>query len=255
MKITEILQESISDDDFTLPSTYTYHDLTKLPSDVYEKQWDEIIIEDNHALTSLEGANQFKCRNFKIYNCKNLKSLKGMPTTISVMFACNFCPKITSLEYSPQHVFEFSCDMTGISTLEGSPENVHIFSCGGIAWDEEFDKTFTNLTLKSLKGSPKETKSFYCECAPHVDLKNIWTHVLNSKVMYMGGTLNKKSPLLGFLRIKNLTEVNLTEHVSTQLVIKAVDILNKYLPLKSMSDIMKCKQELIKAGFKSNATF
>ena len=256
MKITEVLNEGNNDipSTFTLPLSYSYRDLTKLPSDVYKKQWNLIIIDGNESLTSLKGAEQIKCKSFKINDCAKLETLKGIPSKIPTMFVCNVCPKIKSLKYCPQHVDIFNCDMTGISTLEGSPEKVKTYSCGGILWDE-VGYTQTNTVLKTLKGCPKETDSFYCECAPHVDLKNIWTHIHYSEEMHMSNTLNRNSPLLGFLRIKGLTQVNVSQTETDSHVFGVLSILNKYLPLRSMSDIMKCKQELVKAGFKSNAKF
>ena len=83
---------------------------------------------------------------------------------------------------------------------------------------------------------------------------NIWKHVESAAQLIIVSNVNIHTSVLGILRIKELrTFMRLSISQPDQK--RIYDIIAKYIPLKSMSDIMRCKQELTDAGFKEAAQF
>ena len=96
---------------------------------------------------------------------------------------------------------------------------------------------FSKLT--SLESIPK-----YCQGvlnlweAHNISFANVHNHILEADKIYVAGT--KPSPILGFLKIKNLKTVSASSDSSEDFE-RAIDILNEFLPNGS---ILACANKL-----------
>ena len=192
---------------------------------------------------------------FGVQYCKNLKSLKGVPTEVGGIFTCSGCIKLTSLEGAPTSVGGyFSCSTNAnLISLEGAPTSVGgYFSCSSC------------INLKSLKGAPQEVGGdFICSgCTKLTSLEGAPTKVgeaLNCHICLnltslkglpaqIDGKLILTScpKILNILVIFNTKGITEIEHNNKQLV----NILNKYLPTR---DMLNCQDELIEAGLEKYA--
>ena len=169
-------------------------------------------------------------------NCVSLETLEGCPSTIENISI--YGTKIKNLVGLPKRCISlslFGCE--NFRRFDGGPEYVENLHC-------------EHLIISSLDNCPKQIDNQFSDQHNHLVLRNVWTHIHECGEYYHTGDLDPDSGLLGLLRIKKLIEV-IFEDQDEQLE----TIINKYLPLKTMSDIIRCKHELIEAGFKSNARF
>ena len=114
--------------------------------------------------------------------------------------------------------------------------------------------------LKTVDGNPitfiaLSSRCSVQHCTQLTNLSNCYKTFIDLHVLELIATYNIKKSILGTLRIKGLHIINSKENSQNSDLEKAIDIINTYLPVKTMSDIIKCKQELINAGLKSYATF
>ena len=113
---------------------------------------------------------------------------------------------------------------------------------------------FTGLGFKELTNMHVNLKGTFsiADVPNYKSAHNIWTHVQSVSQLIFSRKVHIETHLLGILRIKNLEKFILISDSNTN---KIYQIIAKYIPLKSMSDIMRCKQELTNAGFKEAAQF
>ena len=168
-------------------------------------------------------------------NCvRSLVSLEGCPPRVDKLW-CNHT-SINSLEGGPKEAYTiWCCSNKHLASLEGCPEEVHKLWCDDTA-------------ITSLKGCSKKMNILEIGKNPQLILRNVWKNLHYCKIYYQDGTIHPDSGVLGLLRVNGLHAINCDNNTP-------LSIVKKYVPLRSMSDIMKCKQELIEAGFKSNARF
>ena len=102
----------------------------------------------------------FSCRGLK-----NLRSLKGCPTTLNGSFDCSYCDSITSLEGVPVMKGNWlTCEhCKSLVSLKGAEDSVvHWFDCSGC------------YALESLEHSPKAATVYKCgSCRSLKTLKGI----------------------------------------------------------------------------------
>ena len=215
-------------------------------------------------LTSLEGAPNKINGHFNCRNNENLTSLKGCPQEGVEGFYCNDC-NLTSLENAPNKIDgQFSC--TGnknLISLEGAPKKINgSFNCSN------------NKKLTSLKGCTQEgVESFYCHFCNLTSLigvpkkinGNFWgignpiktIKGIHQIFEYINGELavpdSVESNILGVLKIKNLKKFYFSNDISSYVKSDISEIVNKYLPNPSPSDIIDCQNELIDAGYEEYA--
>ena len=146
--------------------------------------------------------------------------------------------ELVSLKGCPAKINILNCHKTGIKNLEGCPAQVMIFDCN----------QSTILTLD--KGYMNVAEAIYCDDNPQLILDRIWENLEFCKDYQQYGVINEQSAVLGLLRVNGLRRIWCANNDNSPL-----EIVKKYVPLRTMSDIIRCKQELIKAGFKSNARF
>ena len=189
---------------------------------------------------------------------KSLVSLEGLPPNVKVNnLLCNYT-SITSLKGCPKELGMLWCDGTSITSLKGCPKKLDALWCDGTlitslkGCPKELDKLWCDNTLiTSLKDGPERVGNISCSYNSHLIMKNVWEDLHYCEEYVQFGMINSKSGLLGLLRVKGLKKIGGDDSNSKS----PLEIVAKYIPLKSMSDIMRCKQELINVGFKSNAKF
>ena len=172
-----------------------------------------------------DKSNEFEnSENKQSYNCCTvLKTLKYAPKKIGGIFDCSYNKNLTSLEGCPQEgVTNFLCQKCNLTSLNGAPKKIGgDFSCHG------------NLKITSLAG-------------------------IHKIIEEIGGCLNVpdcvESNILGVLKIRNLQRFNFliaSGYERRKMLIS--NIINKYLPNPSPSDIIDCQNELIDAGYEEYA--
>ena len=164
---------------------------------------------------------------------------------------------LVSLEGCPDEVDELLCAETSIPSFKGGPKkavkivcynNASLISLEGCP--EEVDELWCSKSLiTSLNGVPKRiTKVLTIGYNSQLILTNVWEDLHYCDTYAHVGTIHSDSGLLGLLRVNGLKKIGCDNK-------SPLSIVAKYVPLRSMSDIVRCKQELIEAGFRSNAKF
>ena len=206
-----------------------------------DEDWNGDFNCDDLNLTSLEGAPNKINGYFSCANNKNLTSLIGCPQEGVESFYCYSC-NISSLEGTPNKINgTFNCVKNPIKSLIGCPqEGVTNFYC-------------RTCNLTSLEGVPKKiVGTFQCFDNPIKSLKGI--HKIIEEI---DGTFiipdSVESNILGVLKIKNLGKIIFKSPSNEDTKKEISDIINKYLPNPSPSDIIDCQNELIDAGFEEYA--
>ena len=183
-------------------------------------------------ISKLRGVK--KVKTLDASNVKSLVSLEGCPEEVAVLRCSGTI--ILSLKGGPKKATFIDCDYNKhLITLEGCPDELDQLWCA-------------ETSITSLKDGPKEVNLLVVDRNPQLILRNVWEHLHYCKTYYQDGTIHTDSGVLGLLRVKGLKSI-LCDDTSP------LSIVSKYIPIRSMSDIVKCKQELIEAGFKSNAKF
>ena len=165
--------------------------------------------------------------------CRSLQNLYGCPEKVHTLIINH--SGLKNLKGSLNSVDKlFLTGNYDLVSLEGCPQNVYAFSCYG------------STSLKSLSHCPKYIEQkFVTSFCSNLVLHRVWEDIHSCPEYVHFGAIHPKSGLLGLLRIKNLKVVNGTSAI--------INIINKYLPIRSMSDVMKCKQELTANGYDHNA--
>ena len=192
-----------------------------------------------HEIVDLTEEHVVQARGHEIQhlicsNCNNLVSLKGCPNqlkTLSLSFTgletFEFCPSNVNI------IFVYKCPR--LQTLKGIPQQLITLSLWG-------------TPIKSLDDISISIKNdFVISKCPNLTFRQIWKNIRESKRCGLRLKINQKIHLLGFLRIAALQSMQGDD--------ERIDIINKYLPVMTMSSILQCKQELIEAGFVTNAKF
>ena len=184
------------------------------------------------SITTLKGGPK-KANKINCSDNKHLISLEGCPEKLDALWCEN--TSITSLKGGPKKATKIDCDNNKhLISLEGCPEELDILWC-------------VKTRITSLRGGPKKIIRLVLDDNPQLILHNVWEDLHYCNRYDQEGIIHKDSGLLGLLRIQKLKEIQSTH--------TALNIVSKYVPLRTMSDIIRCKQELIDAGFKSNAIF
>ena len=211
-------------------------------------------VSDYQNLTSLEGCPEeidtIVCSYTKI------QSLKGCSPRVKNVW-CQRNEHLVSLEGCPRVVEMLSCSNTKITSLEGGPDQATSIWC------------FNTPLLKTLKGCPQSTvDNLDCMnsglttleyCSPEINhlivnhnsnliLRRVWEHLKRCTFYDQMGVIHPKSGVLGLLRVQDLEYVFGDED-------GPLTIINKYLPLQTMSNVIRCKLELTNAGFSTNAVW
>ena len=165
---------------------------------------------------------------------KSLVSLEGCPRNVDILWCLG--TSIKDLNGGPRKACVIDCgNNEKFNSLEGCPEEVQELRC---------NKT----SICTLKGGPKKVHELILDGNPQLVLTKVWVDIHYCESYEQYGKINKDSGLLGLLRVNRLNRI-LCESNSP------LSIVKKYIPLITMSSIMKCRQELIDAGFRSNAKF
>ena len=191
---------------------------------------------------------------------EGIKTLKEVPELQGIKYVktldASKVKSLVSLEGCPEEVYNLWCDETTITSLKGGPKkatfidcehNKHLISLEGCP--EELNQLRCgSVGITSLKGGPKRVNELNVHYNSQLILRNMWEHLHYCKIYRQYGTIHPDSGLLGLLRVKGLKKIISDDD-------SPLSIVKKYVPLKSMSDIIRCKQELIEAGFQSNTKF
>ena len=219
MNINELINEN--------DSSTSIQNVFRVPKDIRSLtkidiplKFTELHIRNNDLIVNLKGCPS-QIKNVVITHCSNLHSLIGLPRKMIDIGLLNI----------------------PLKNLRGSPEEVDKMTCGTVI--------SANKYLKSLDGAPKIIHNkFIVGNAPNLEYHHVWETIHACSMFKQTGTMRPEVGVLGILRIRNIKSCGNTEQTCEQL-----RIVNNYLPIRSMSDIIRCKQELIDAGFKSNAVF
>lgn len=107
----------------------------------FPKEVEDLSIECNENLESLEGCPKVVGRNFYCGGNHKLSSLKGCPERIEGSFTTISC-NLSNLKGGPKEVIGFyNCSYSFLDSLEGAPKECRSFDCN-------------NNNLKSLKYCP-----------------------------------------------------------------------------------------------------
>jgi hypothetical protein len=145
---------------------------------------------------------------------------------------------LTSLKYAPKEVKSaFSCSHNKLTSLEFGPDKVgYHFYCG------------YNPKLTSLEFCPKEIGgSFNSTACKLTSLKDIHKHLHKMKGNFNVEDNPIKSHVLGVLLIEGCKALIIDNQ-------EVENIISKYLPNKEgRKGLMKCKAELVDAGYEDYA--
>ena len=178
--------------------------------------------------------NVSSLRKLNIEYVESLESLEGCPEEIEEITVVK--TSIRNLIGGPKVVKYASFEKNELLTsLKGCPEKAEIIGC-------------TSCSIQNLKGVTATLEAITLSNNPTLILHNAWKDLQSCESYMQRRDIHPESGLLGLLRVKNLNSIYCDEN-------SPLSIVAKYVPLRTMSDIMKCKQELINAGFKSNAKF
>ena len=217
---------------------------------------------NNSSLTSLNGCPQKGVFNFYSENC-GLDTLEGAPHIIKGIFNCSGNKNLTSFKgISQDGITSIMCVNSGLTSLEGlsnikSPfklniiGNTNLTSLEGLANSNVSILYCQECSLTSLEGAPNILKRLECDDNPIVSLKGI--HKIIEEINGIGLFPDSiESNILGLLKIKNLKKIQF----ANKGILKKdeiSEIINKYLPNPSPSQIIDCQNELIDAGFEEYA--
>jgi hypothetical protein len=186
----------------------------------------------HNALRTLEGAPQKVGGNF-MCGKNELMTLKGAPDTVGGSFWCerNLLP---TLEGGPRKVGGvYNCMHNELTSLLGCAETINGSLLAG-----------SNKNLRSLKGGPRFVKyTVYLQRTALTSLENVHLHLPEVGLSFYIKEVPLQSHVLGLLKIKGLTHVDLDDA-------KLQAILNKYLP---EGDFLACALELAEAGYEEYA--
>ena len=212
------------------------------------------------SLTDIEGLQETKPQSLILTNLP-IKNFKGTPKSTKIVHAHN-CRKLKSCEGLSPNVHKLTIGLhTPITNLKGLTNNdeyEELIINNGIfeRWTGHTIKKAEFIEINSAKLEslnycvPDVTSLMLYDCV-HINLSNCWKpfkRVYELSFHFTSDNLNP-TPVLGLMRIPQL---KLFSPAPGDPVLK---IISKYIPLKSMSNIMHCKQELINAGFKDYAAF
>ena len=119
---------------------------------------------------------------FKIKDCKNLKTLRGFPKKAKYLKIVSR-HKLKKFDYTPEFVDTLLLwDCRGLTTLEGCPEKLSHFSCQGCSGIKSLNGVPKKLdgyficnactSLTTLEGAPIECRDFDCSyCTNLISLK------------------------------------------------------------------------------------
>jgi hypothetical protein len=154
-------------------------------------------------------------------------------------FSCFGCSSLTSLEGAPSSVENnvFLRGSTSLRALSGGPSSVSVdFSCSGCTM------------LTSLQGAPLTIGgNFMCfRCVSLTSLQGIGKdYCLSVKGFYIDGCKNLTSHFLGLMLVKKLDVLSFDVNKDLE------GIINRHL--EGNKDLLDCKEELIRAGYKEYA--
>lgn len=84
-----------------------------------------IYIYNCQELKTLKGAPKEVTRNFYCVNCNGLTNLIGAPEKVGKVFSCSSCDNLESLLGGPKEVYNFICDeCPSLTSLEGIKDSV-----------------------------------------------------------------------------------------------------------------------------------
>ena len=180
--------------------------------------------------------NVITISRLEVRHCIFLTDFAGCPDLIDTLYGYDNS-SITTLEGMGSHVSTILLDThPALITLQGCPRKVDALTC-------------THSSLQSLQNGPQIVDTtLNVSFNPHLIIKDVWTHVNKCLIYIQHGNLPPRSGLLGLLRIPNLHRVSFHDDDLT-------NIINSFLPLKTMSSILCCKQNLKQHDFKDYATF
>ena len=191
----------------------------------------------DNQLKSLAGAPQSIRGSFNCYN-NQLTSLIGAPQSVGGDFDC-YNNQLTSLVGAPQSVGgDFTCSSNKLTSLRGAPQSV-----GGCFYCNDNQ-------LTSLAGAPRYVGGgFYCNDNQLTSLAGAPQYV--GEVFYL--TYGKNLALLPLLMIKGCKQVEF-RNADDKIQHKSLsEILNRYLGIGTRG-MLACAEEMIEAGYGSNAT-
>ena len=179
------------------------------------KEKNLIGIEIGHNHEFVDGENMYEWHDEFFCNEMDLTSLKGCPSIIHGMFNCED-NELTSLKYGPKIIDD-------------------LFNCAG-------------NKLTSLEHCPKEVGcDFVCSSNNITSLKDIHKQLHKMKGVFDANDNPITSHVLGVLLIEGCRRIEIDN--------KEVEaIINSYLPNKEgRKGLMKCKAELVDAGYEAFA--
>jgi hypothetical protein len=193
----------------------------------------DIYSPDGKIRTTIDETHQSKIwkGNFSC-SYSNLDSLKYCPNEVNGDFAC-IENHLTTLEHGPSIVHgDYECHDNQLTSLKGSPKiSYGHFDC-------------SNNRLKSLEGCPETINGYFSvDNNKLTSLKDIHKHLHTVKGIIYAELNRITSHILGVLLIEGCEELRLDN-------VEVTDIIDKYLPnYEGRKGLMKCKAELVDAGF------
>jgi hypothetical protein len=157
-------------------------------------------------------------------------------TTPTVLWNGKFnCSRklIQSLEYAPKEIYgSFYCEGNKLTSLKFGPKKVTA------------EYVCSHNEIDSLEGFPNELGFyFYCNSNKLTSLKDIHKHIIKMDGIFRAESNPITSHVLGILLIEGCKAL-IIDNDDVQ------EIINKYLPNKEgRKGLMKCKAELVDAGF------
>ena len=142
--------------------------------------------------------------HYRVDNCEQLITLKGMSKKVNFRVSLLILPAITDLQGMPVNLKYALIQYTGIKSIKGCPKKIDELAL------------FNNSKLK--------------------DLDKLWKYTNSVKILRFDLISNLSTPH-ELLRIPNLKSIQSDS-------LEFNEIINTYLPVRSMSDIMHCARRL-----------
>ena len=194
----------------------------------------------------------------------HLKNLAGLPKNLEFLHVIE-C-ELDSLSGSLPKVLTMNLlECKGIQDLTGLHiPSADVFTIAGGTIRSFRGHTITHMLndlileevkIETFEHCPSSIKVLTMENVYKISYHNIYKYIKHLEQLHIDFLVPdmldysklKPSPILGILRISGLTTLESVFH--------PFSILSKYIPLKTMSDIIRCKQELIDSGFKEWGAF
>ena len=210
------------------------------------EEWDSDLTFEDLNLTTLKGCPITVHGDLELKKLKLLSSLEFGPKEVSGWVEISALPKIKSLKGLPEIFESLSLSMMDIDNLVGLPNHLENITLNSVVLGsfEGISETIDhNLTIRNIASILRAHMKVFSFLELYGRIESV------EKIILENIEIDPKTPLLGLLKIKNLSEVEI-KRINNDDLAKGIEIVNKYLPL---GNILECQSELIDAGLEDFA--